>query len=539
MQSESGPVRWLVLAAFTPKPTGAAFSATAEGVKSAMEAAQIVVPLSKTQSSANISIPSLRSCTLAGIAASALTGLQTILDELSAGDCGLELLPDRIGEIVGQEAELTKAVSALVTSAAASAAATPAKGAGKSGAPKDVVDAIFAKVDSGSTVAPATPAQSAVSAFIGANKKPKGRTGAAPRNLVKKIKYAVEDAIMTRAAAILASSEVVGIESTWRGLNFLVNQCPTSAGMQVDCVDTTSDKVCKVIRELLDDEQSELPDAIFIAEPTTDIDKIRELAELGEELQVPIVVATEASLFSATNLDEVIAGLDTPYGGLPASWQELVAEEATRWLSLVINQIVVFSEGAGSARRVVLASPVFGVAAMLAASYKDTGDYSRLYGKAGSLAAPASWSLKSGRFSGVAVPTEAFFSAATQSKLANLGVLGMGSARNSELLALNAAPTLRSSQSALPLPSQILAGKVVRFALWARQQVPADASDEEVSALFQEAAHVFLFRGATEGITFQAEAEGQGDERKINIGVDIARTQGQNRFQLAFTLPLR
>ncbi len=535
MNSESSAVRWLVLGTFTTTPTEGKFCASDIGVNAALKALAPNVSVSygtpdspEPDGSCEIAISKIRSFTLAGVTSSALVSWQELLDDLNAGACSEQEAHQRVSDLAGASSALTQRVAKIV----APAPAAPSEKAGS-----DVVDAIFGQVAASPTPGQPATAKAAVGAFIASNKKSAGRQQK-PRGPLKKVCYAVEEALHGMATAILADPTLASLESNWRGLKFVVDQCPTGSGMRVDCVDVAADGVASTLRALEDSESSDLPDAIFLCAAVSH-ESLDELAQLAEALQVPFVVTVAPVAFGVETQDDVVDALETPYGGLPPTWPSLVAQEHTRWLAVAVNKVVLLCEGAGSAQRIVLGSPVFGVAAMLSSSFQRVGDFSSIYGKAGSLRAPAARQLTSGRYQGVSIPTESFFSASTQSKLAAFGVLGLGSGRNSDLLTLNNAPTLRSCQSALPLQSQLLAGRVVRFAQWARDQVPADSTDEDVAALFQEAAHVFLFRGVTEGIVFQAEVEGEAQERKINIGVDMGRAPGKSRFQMAFSLPLR
>jgi hypothetical protein len=93
----------------------------------------------------------------------------------------------------------------------------------------------------------------------------------------------------------------------------------------------------------------------------------------------------------------------------------------------------------------------------------------------------------------------------------------------------------------MPLPAQLLTGRIVRFALWVRDQLPAGSSAEDLSALFSQAAEVFLFGGATEVGRLKADlVPGEGGNPLIQVEAAVRPEQaGSQRFHLAFSLPLR
>jgi type VI secretion system protein ImpC len=225
---------------------------------------------------------------------------------------------------------------------------------------------------------------------------------------------------------------------------------------------------------------------------------------------------------------------------MPEGWDELRADDSSRWLCTVANRAVVAREGVGAAKRVAFTSPGLALAAMLAASFRETRSFARILGAAGSLEAPASWELPAGRDAGTSVPTEAFFSMRTQGALAKLGVLGIGSGRNTTKLMLSEMPMMRASKDAAPLSAQILTGRIARFAQWVRSQVPSGASDAETASLFEEAAKVFLFAGLEEGQASLRAGVGKSDAgaRVVEIACRLPAPLAGVPFQMAFQLPL-
>lgn len=107
------------------------------------------------------------------------------------------------------------------------------------------------------------------------------------------------------------------------------------------------------------------------------------------------------------------------------------------------------------------------------------------------------------------------------------------------VLVLSAAPMARAGEEVAPLTAQLLAGRVVRFARWVRDNLPAGASREEVASLFSEAANVFLFSGAPGAGRVRAElVVGEDGARCVQVSVHAEPSFAGMPFQLAFALPL-
>jgi hypothetical protein len=92
---------------------------------------------------------------------------------------------------------------------------------------------------------------------------------------------------------------------------------------------------------------------------------------------------------------------------------------------------------------------------------------------------------------------------------------------------------------AVPLPAQLLTGRIVRFATWVRDQLPPGSGNEDVAAIFAQAAEVFLFRGATENGQVRAELVSTDDGKGVHVSATVRPEHAGTRFQLAFVLPLR
>ncbi len=119
--------------------------------------------------------------------------------------------------------------------------------------------------------------------------------------------------------------------------------------------------------------------------------------------------------------------------------------------------------------------------------------------------------------------------------------MGLGSGRNSDKVALSAAHTLRGAADAVPLPAQILTGRIVRFALWVREQLPPGAGAKDIKTLFESAAQVLLFGGLQEGAGLQATVvdDEKTKTRSVRVQADVKPAYAGLPFHMEFMLPLK
>jgi type VI secretion system protein ImpC len=467
-----------------------------------------------------------------------LKKLQALTEGFMKADPSRPLTPEegaaRVAEVVGV-GRLSNAVSAALggkPEPTPPAPSTPA--ASNTGG--DLVGELLASAESSS---PTATAKAGVDAFV----KAMAPKAAGPARMSPDARRAVRDAIelalINTAKDLLAAEPVARLEAGWRGLKVLLEQCPTASGIAVEVVDVEPAQVPEALEQAVNAEPFERPDVCFVVDATDDVARLRKLASVGEEAQVPVVVAVTPALLGTT-LANLSTALEDAAIGTQGDWAELRKDDSTRWLCPVLNRMVAASEKRGVLNRASFASPTFAVAAMLSASFQATSGFARITGQAGGLRAPGTWEPTSGKEAGSAYPTEAFLSIRMQTRLSELGILGVGSGRNTDMLLLSVAPMACGNVHVMPLPAQILTGRIVRFALWVRDQLPAGSSAQDMSTLFSQAAEVFLFGGSPELGKLEAQlVPGEGGNQLIKVAAAVKPEQAGTRFQLEFSLPLR
>ncbi len=545
---ESAHVHWLLLGSLSPEPSGRRFILDAESFAETFKAAAVTakVDIGPALGAAGahaieLSFEQLKQYSMKHVLASlpVLADLRKLADDLggpSSRRPSDEAAIARVVELIGDgplAAELRKVFSGETEAPAPEAEAAPSPGADG-----ELVDELLASHES-KQADPKKAVDSFIAAIRGKSAKTKS-SPPAPAN--RRARELVETAVFGAVAAVLSDPAVTEPEALWRGLHLVVKNAPKRSAMLVEVVDVAPAKLEAAMSECLDDEPMNRPDAFFCFDRVEEPARLQELASLAEDMHAPIVFGVGPAFFGVDDPEDVVQALrdakPDAFAAMPEGWDDLCADEVSRWLAITTNDVVVATEGAGSARRTVLGSSVFALAAMVAASFHHTGGFARILGKDGSLKAPGLREVSKGREAGASVPTAAFLSIRAQSDLAENGIIGLGSGRNTDMVSLSSMPTVRRSKDAVPLSAQILTGRLVRFARWVCDQVPAGSSKDEVVNLFKDAATVFLFPGLSSGAELHAGVVDEGDGPAIRLVASVSPRLAGIPFEVGFDLPL-
>ncbi|OJH40320.1 type VI secretion system contractile sheath large subunit [Cystobacter ferrugineus] len=340
----------------------------------------------------------------------------------------------------------------------------------------------------------------------------------------------VEEALFTTARELLQHPLVARLESAWRGLHWLWTQCPASAGMDLEVLDVGPEALVDTLAASLEGPALQRPDACFLLDVGEDPATPGKLAALGEQAWLPLVMAAPVSLGGAG-----LAGAQDFRP--PDAWSRLRADESSRWLCAALNPVVMRAERHGEVHGECLASPVLGVAALLAASFRDTHTFARLVGPGSSVRAPAVWRPQEGRGP---VATEACLSLREQQRLASRGVAGVSGWWDSRDVNLAAAPTVYGGRDAAPLPAQLLTGRIVRLAQELTERLPPQASPQAISEVCARAASAFLPAGPGRRCELHGQVVSLGrGERGLHVRAALPPELAGTRVELELTLPLR
>jgi hypothetical protein len=340
----------------------------------------------------------------------------------------------------------------------------------------------------------------------------------------------LEEALFTTARDILQHPHVARLESTWRGLHWLWTHCPDSSGLEIEVLDVEPHQLLDSLSQCLDVAPLQRPDACFILDTHDDGETLHQLAALGEQASLPMVVAVPPSLLG-NGQQPADAKSSVP----PEEWARLRKDEASRWLCASLNPVVMMAERHGAVHRECFASPALAVATLLAASFRDTRTFGRLVGPGSGTKAPAVWQARANS----TVATEACLSLREQERLAAQGLLAVSGWWDSDAVLLAAAPTVYGGRDATPLAAQLLTGRVVRLAQELAERLPSSANPDAVSAAFSRAAELFLPTGSRQDCQLQARVVSTGNgERGVQVRATMRPELAGTHLQLAFTVPL-
>jgi type VI secretion system protein ImpC len=544
---ESAHVHWLLLGSLSEQPSGRRFILDAESFAETFKAAAVTAKLdvgpalgAAAAQQVSLRFDQLKQYSIAHVLASVpvLGQLRKLAEELggpSSKRPSDEAAVARVVELIGDgplAAELRKAF-------AGEPEGEPEPAPAPASTEPGLVDELLASHEQKQP-----DPKKAVDSFIAAirGKQSASKPGQAPTPPNRRARELVETAVFGAVSAILEHPAVTGPEALWRGLHLVVKHAPKKSSMLVEVVDVAPANIEAALRECLDDEPMNRPDAFFCFDRIEDPERMQELASVAEDMHAPIVLGVGPGLFGVSDPEALPNALrdaqPDPSALLPESWAALREDDVSRWLAVAINDVVVATEGSGTARRTVLGSPVFALAAMVAASFHHTGGFARTLGKDGSLKAPGLREISTGRDAGAAIPTAAFLSIRAQTDLAANGFIALGSGRNTDMVSLSAVPTVRGSKDSVPLPAQILTGRLVRFGRWVCDQVPAGSSKDEVVKLFKDAATVFLFPGLSSGAELHAGVVEEGGKPAIRLVASVSPRLAGIPFEVGFDLPL-
>ncbi len=476
----------------------------------------------------------LRSFSIAGVLAAEtpLRGLVALSERLG-GPASRRPVPsevlDSVAKLAG-EGPLWTELSAIFhpPAAPASPAVAPAPAADAAAASAELVDELLAQAPAPAT---ANRPSAIIDAIVGSNKPaPAPRDTNAARAARDRLDVALADA----ARAVLDDPKVATREALWRSLKLLHEHSPRAPSPKVTVLDCDHAGLLTALDNFADDEPMDRPDLVVVAAPVHELDGLPGLAARAADLMVPVVVSLEPAALGRTQLSELVELAETP-GAVDASWQAVRGDDNSRWLAAVVNPITLANDGRGAQQRTIFGAPALALAALLSASQRDTNGLASL-ARPGTVRSPSAWDPGVGRDAGTLVPTQRFASLTSQSRLASLGLISLGSPRGGDSVVVAACPTVYAGDDAVSLPAQVLTGRIVRFAVWATGQIPSGSTAVEIQSTLSEAAGAILFPDLSpEAASLRALVE--NDQVLIHASVHPAIAGA--RLDIEFALPLR
>jgi type VI secretion system ImpB/VipA family protein len=340
------------------------------------------------------------------------------------------------------------------------------------------------------------------------------RPNAYPRALVGTAPQRLEQAFRNLLGAVVLHPEFRRLEGTWRGLRLLVEHCDRKAGVEVDVVCAGRDAVSDALRRLGEGDADRAPvDLVVIdqrVEPTAaDLGRLERWAGFAETLLCPIVVAGQAAMVGVDSLERLarstsaLASSDDPRA---VAVRAIAAHEATRWVTLVLNDPLVrtpytqatsrqqqppFEEQPHDPDAHVFTNGAYVVAALCAKSYARLGWPTAITGARDGLLGDLPVHTVHDRGVDAAIPLEVTPTEDAVREVAKAGLTLLTCSPNSDAAILARAPVLHRSgggngPSAGTLADQLFVGRFARAVQQVAGAIPAGTTPqaaEEVACI--------------------------------------------------------
>lgn len=335
---------------------------------------------------------------------------------------------------------------------------------------------------------------------------PADRTaGPVNREMADALLAGLDAALSTQVNDILHHPELRRLESTWRGLKFLVDRCDFRQNIRLEILntskaallDTLRDKVCAVE----DTRHSETPLSVIVADymfdrSAPDIELLQAIAEQAEGLGVPLIAAIGPAFFGLESV-EALHRLPSSTGDYFAGpeyikWNAFRQSDASRWMSLAFNRYLLrlpygsdearvktfqFNEDVPEAADGYLwGNPVWALASLLTASFAKSGWPTEITGLRGGGAIEDLPVWAHGHAGHTAmIPLETLLTEVQALDLSINGILVLTCYANTDMASVLAAPTAHrperysneraSAASALhaTLPYQLAASRIAQY----------------------------------------------------------------------------
>ena len=269
-----------------------------------------------------------------------LTSARAILERHRKGEIDAAAATEALaGEVSSAVADaLAQALGAAPEPPAASA---PASAEGSAGdAATGSVDSILDMVDA----APEAGRDSARSLVDSLTPRARARTSGRQKTGADAALAAVDALLSAQLDEIVGSAAFQRLESSWRGLRFLVRRTDFRAPIAMELVSAEPDAAADAVRAIGegDDPDVVLADYEFDAS-ARDLARVEALAEAALEIQTPVVTGVAPGFLGLDSWAE-LARARAPYAVFDepayADWRSFRGDERSRWVTLVANRLV-------------------------------------------------------------------------------------------------------------------------------------------------------------------------------------------------------
>ncbi len=319
-------------------------------------------------------------------------------------------------------------------------------GTASSGDGSGDLDRLLGMVDAPNAGTPKEVAHAAVTAFI----KHTLRTTStdAPRTAEPTTVPLIDEQL----AADFADERLRSVVENWAALRLMLRQIDLHAGFTVDLCSAPDteieDTLARVVEAEINASDGRLPYGIVLVarryrRTSSDFDRLAMLAEIGEALQGPVLTSFAPTVFADKPPSE-IARLDAPAALMDHpdfdAWRGLQGREASRWLSVFWNDMLLSSPESGIPA--LWGQPAWAGLALVLRSVEETGWPSEILGSRRALDDLSVHEVELPGQRAVATAVSGFLMAEPARNLAGAGVVALAGQPDRDTVLLFAAPTV-------------------------------------------------------------------------------------------------
>ncbi len=344
------------------------------------------------------------------------------------------------------------------------------------------------------------------------------------------------------------------LEAVWRGLKLLIDRTDFRAGVTVEVLSVPPGSAREAMESVARTELSgaaEVPVGLIVLDrpfgcEAPEIELLTAVAEIGEQVQAPVLVPLAPGFFGVDSTAELAGVHLLEYLDGPAviKWSSLRKKEPSRWLGAAVNGPLLrmpYRPGGARVKRfgyeepdgvLLHGSPALALAALVSGAVGRTRF-------AGVIASPRGdgaledlpvWPTAKGS------SVEVVLDEGRRQDLSRAGIICFAGQEGMDSAVLSAAPTVHGPEKfsdpdeteaarvRANLPYQVFVSRVAAVLNEVRNQVPANASGDEVA---------MLFRTALEGLFGKdAEVAIRGREISVSPSRKVAGGSAPLRFSV-------
>lgn len=372
-----------------------------------------------------------------------------------------------------------------------------------------------------STQTPAEPASSMLDRMISMIKLARHDGTLMDTAPANRIISDLDDAIGIQLNEILHHPEFRRLESTWRGVRFLVQRTDFREPVRIELLAASKDQLIDVFRSEIEG-MLDNPVSVVLADYSFDrsqhnMETLQEIAALAETLQVPFISSVGLSFLGLNNADEFAGtfNLEELFKQPEyMKWRSFRQSGSSRWISLAFNRFPLRTPYGPSQQRVrnfgyqesisgtgdhVWGNPVWALGALLTSSFAGTGWPTKITGikSGGRLEDLLLHEVKTKDGHEVRIPLEIIISGRQQDDLTDNGINPFVCRLNSDTAWFASATTAHIPERypADPeettwsirrssLPFQMFASRVSQYLSKALAELPAGLSPEKIEEYF-------------------------------------------------------